>query len=582
MGLFRAEEKRQRNSTAPVREYVIAGTQSGKLPFRPAVVLATVSTPAAAKIASSLAIAVLLICPTVAKAHPAHETHAEITWNAATRVFEVALKVRGVDLESAISHEDASGRRIDLDHAKDADARITQYLRSHFVIKSASMKTARLSFIGKELDSRTAWLYFEFAVPDHTAPTGCSITNRVLFDTLKGQINRIELRVGDHKQILALNARSPTVVIEAIDSEPEFTQWMPPASLETLPAITTLPDVFAMHDGRRVQRLADWERRRTEIKKMIQYYEYGHLPPRPDKVNAVSPMRKASHGGLGVAERMLLQTGTKRKLRFHLSINSPAEGTRDRYPVIVTNVHRITELPCIEMFLKSGFAFVQYQREDLDPDQANIKGPAQIAYPEHDWATLAVWAWGAMRVVDYLESRSDIDLERIAITGHSRGGKAALLAGALDDRFALVAPNGSGCGGAGCFRGSTEKNETLAQITDPQRFGYWFHKRLRWFAGKEDRLPFDQHFVKALVAPRALLCTEARGDMWANPIGTRRTNIAARDVYSFLDVKTSIGLCYRDGQHDQTMSDWRRLLEFAEWHFFDRIPDDPNSFWQSP
>jgi hypothetical protein len=187
-----------------------------------------------------------------------------------------------------------------------------------------------------------------------------------------------------------------------------------------------------------------------------------------------------------------------------------------------------------------------------------------------------------MRVVDYLETRSDIDLKRIAVTGHSRGGKAALLAGALDERFALVAPNGSGCGGAGCFRNASSENESLGQITNPKRFGYWFHHRLGWFAKQEDRLPFDQHFVKALVAPRALLCTEAHGDLWANPAGTRRTSHSARDVYSFLGAKEKIGLSYRDGQHGQTLQDWKTLLAFAQWQFFDEKPADTSQFWQSP
>ena len=187
-----------------------------------------------------------------------------------------------------------------------------------------------------------------------------------------------------------------------------------------------------------------------------------------------------------------------------------------------------------------------------------------------------------MRVVDYVESRRDLNHEQIVLTGHSRDGKVALLAGAVDERFALVAPNGSGCGGAGCFRDTDSKSESLEQITDPKRFGYWFHPRLRWFVGREERLPFDQHFLKALVAPRPLLCTEARGDVWANPQGTRRTSVAARDAYSFFDAKNKIGLTYRNGQHDQTLEDWRTLLEFANWHLMGKVPSDVMQFWQIP
>ncbi|MCA9265181.1 MAG: hypothetical protein KDA60_15075, partial [Planctomycetales bacterium] len=196
--------------------------------------------------------------------------------------------------------------------------------------------------------------------------------------------------------------------------------------------------------------------------------------------------------------------------------------------------------------------------------------------------TLAVWAWGGMRVVDYLETRDDIDQRYVAITGHSRGGKAALLAGALDERFTLVAPNGSGCGGGGCYRDTPETAESLAKITDPKRFHYWFQEDFGWFSDREDRLPFDQHFVKALVAPRALLCTEARGDAWANPPGTRRTSEACNRVFALFDATEKNGLAYREGRHDQNDEDWHSLLTFAKWHFLGQRPENPAEFWEEP
>jgi hypothetical protein len=223
-----------------------------------------------------------------------------------------------------------------------------------------------------------------------------------------------------------------------------------------------------------------------------------------------------------------------------------------------------------------------YARHDLDLDQNNSIGPAQNAWPDEDWATLAVWAWGAMRVVDYLETRKEVDRKHIAINGHSRGGKVALLAGALDERFSLVAPNGSGCGGAGSYRILDQKCETLEAITDPKRFSYWFHSRLRWFAGHEDQLPFDQHFLKALIAPRALLCTDSLDDHWANPIGTEATSLAAQKVFTLFNAAEKNGLHFRRGPHDSTQEDWKALLDFAEWHFRGQRPDNPERFRQSP
>ena len=136
-----------------------------------------------------------------------------------------------------------------------------------------------------------------------------------------------------------------------------------------------------------------------------------------------------------------------------------------KLPVIIREEHALGHLEEVPAILNRGYMFVEFAREDLDPDKPSVVGPAQQAYPEFDWATLAVWAWGAMRVVDYLETRDDVDREKIGIVGHSRGGKMALLAGALDERFALVAANGSGCGGAGCFRHQEGKVETLDLIT---------------------------------------------------------------------------------------------------------------------
>ena len=353
-------------------------------------------------------------------------------------------------------------------------------------------------------------------------------------------------------------------------------QWQPPRSFDDLPVVRELPPLLRMADGRRVTTRSMWARRRAELKDIIQYFEYGRLPPKPDHVATESVSDRALANGIGIEQRMTLVIGSDRRLTMQIAIARPRKP--GRLPVIVAEVHAISPLPCIPMFVRRGYMFVQYQREDLDPDLPAVLGPAQKAYPEYDWATLAVWAWGAMRVADYLESRDDVDVAHIAVTGHSRGGKAALLAGALDERFALVAPNGSGCGGAGCFRNTPRRAESLAQITDPKRFGYWFHPRLRWFAGREERLPFDQHFLKALVAPRSLLCTEARGDLWANPSGTRRTSLAAQAVFQFLEVPDRNGLHWRDGRHDQTLADWKALLEFAEWQFFGRRPDDVGSF----
>ncbi len=165
-------------------------------------------------------------------------------------------------------------------------------------------------------------------------------------------------------------------------------------------------------------------------------------------------------------------------------------------------------------------------------------------------------------MVDALGRLDWIDPHAIAVVGHSRGGKAALLAGATDERIALTSANNSGAGGVGCFRHQGPRSEDLADLLGS--FGYWFDPQLQTYIGREQDLPFDQHFLKALVAPRVLLTTEALDDLWANPQGSWQTHRAARCVFDLLGVADNNLITFRDGGHDHTLADWSRLLDVAD------------------
>ncbi len=355
------------------------------------------------------------------------------------------------------------------------------------------------------------------------------------------------------------------------------TPWISTAH-EALPSRLGLPEILRFEAGAQVVTADDWARRREEMKSMLLHYQYGRMPDAPDRVTAKRIKRVTRDDGKGREEWLNLIIGSKRQLEMRMVLYLPHDGPGP-FPVIIREEGTLGGTRQVPLFLENGYAFVEYARHDLDPDKKGVVGPAQAAFPNHDWATLAVWAWGGMRVVDYLETRKEIDHARIGITGHSRGGKMALLAGALDERFALVVPNGSGAGGAGASRILGPGAESVGMNDKP----HWYHERLQWFGGREDRLPFDQHFLKALVAPRALLCTESTDDLFANPHGTQRTSRAAREIYTFLGVDPRRnGLHFRRGEHASNDADWEALLEFAQWHFFGRPPADPEKFWQFP
>ncbi|MBG68548.1 MAG: hypothetical protein CMN06_00205 [Roseibacillus sp.] len=359
------------------------------------------------------------------------------------------------------------------------------------------------------------------------------------------------------------------------EKSPNFSGRLP-VDLAELPPLAGLTNPLISEAGSKITQRADWKTRRKKLIDLLLFYQYGRIPGRPDRITASIDLIREHTSGLGTEEWITLTLGTKEKLKMRLVAYIPR--TKGLHPVVIEEEGSPGGSRNASMFMEKNYIFIEYARGDLAPDKRGSIGPAQRAYPDFDWAMLAVWAWGGMRVVDYLESRPDVDHDRIAITGHSRGGKAALLAGALDERIALVAPCQSGAGGAGSSRILGPGAESIGMNDKPD----WYNERIRLFAGKEEHLPFDQHFLKALVAPRALLCMESSDDLFANPIGTQATSEAAMPVFQLFDREHANGLTYRRGGHSYSSEDWKSLLNFAEFIFYDRDPPEDVSFWQEP
>ena len=373
---------------------------------------------------------------------------------------------------------------------------------------------------------------------------------------------------------------SPWVALAA--GEAGTSAGSPPAPMAArvaaLPEVKELPDPFTFADGSKVKSREDWGRRRKELVDLVVGYEYGALPPASEvKAQPVSK-HAATQPSLETAteEEITLTMGPKGEVMTKLILTIPPTTAEHKppFPVIVRGDLCWGRVPpaSIKAVMDRGYVLAEFDRTMIAADKAGRGNGVYLAYPDFDGGDLSAWAWGFHRVTDYLLTRPDIDGKKVIDNGLSRGGKAALLAGALDERVAITAPCSSGAGGAGCYRVFPPKTEDLAALE--KRFPYWFEPKLKDFVGYVDRLPIDQHELKALVAPRALIETSGMADVWANNPGTQATYVAAAEVYSFLGVPEKIGIHWREGKHEQNLIDWTAILDFADWQFYGKTPVD--------
>lgn len=235
----------------------------------------------------------------------------------------------------------------------------------------------------------------------------------------------------------------------------------------------------------------------------------------------------------------------------------------------------------VPMLIERGHAVSGFYATEAHPDDGNFcEGLATIFgttknRKENEWGVLAVWSFAASCVLDYLLTLPEIDSSRIGVTGHSRCGKAALWAGVTDERFAWVMPNNSGCCGAALLRGKHGENMASINLLMP----YWFAPAFGKYVGREQELPFDQHTVLSLVAPRILHVASGSEDFWADPMGEHRSTVLANEVYrlfgnpsmdeSFPDANSTveagrIGYHLRKGPHLLTEYDWGMLLNHVD------------------
>ncbi len=240
-----------------------------------------------------------------------------------------------------------------------------------------------------------------------------------------------------------------------------------------------------------------------------------------------------------------------------------------------------------ERIVERGYVAAAFHNSDLDPDKHDgfkdgvhgIFDPADTPRPPDSWGTIAAWAWGASRVMDYFESDDDIDATQMAVVGHSRGGKTSLWCGAQDQRFALVISNESGCTGAALAR--RRKGESVKQIN--QGFPHWFCENYKQFNDRVNELPVDQHELIALMAPRLVYVASASADSWTDPEGEFLSCVHAESVYKLFGLRGlgtdkmpkadqplhngHIGYHLRVGTHNLLEYDWNCFMDFADKHW---------------
>ncbi len=321
-----------------------------------------------------------------------------------------------------------------------------------------------------------------------------------------------------------------------------------------------------LNSGCLVSSAEDWQVRRHELLDLARNTIYGPLPPTPRQTQ-VSLLHEGASRTCAGGRILSLRVTTEARHCFTMRLLLPA--TAGPHPVLLHGDAcwgYVTDAAKCAV-LGRGYALAEFNRVEVMSDlvPALVPQTTCASLTGYTGGAIAAWAWGLHRGVDALTQINAIDAQHIAIVGHSRGGKAAILAGASDTRIAFTSANNSGAGGAGCWRFCGTGAETLADIT--AAFPHWFSSELQKYQGKELELPFDQHFLKALIAPRYLLTTEALDDLWANPSGSWRTHQAARQVFEFLGVPSHIAMVTRPGGHGQEMTDWETLLNHMDLLF---------------
>jgi hypothetical protein len=381
-----------------------------------------------------------------------------------------------------------------------------------------------------------------------------------------------------------------------------------------LPVHKEMPDVLVMNDGSRVTTKQQWEKRRLEMRRILSYYAVGQMPPPPGNVKGREVSSELVLDGQVKYRQVHLTFGPANALNLDIGIFTPMRG--DPFPTIILQNASVPGAPVLprlpqganqgrgqdvlmivgpenpvaaipriggapetaamlatqhaEVFQR-GYALVVFNPNDCAED-TTLRNPDGSwafrntrffpAYPGYDWGVLAGWAWGASRVADYLEHDRAIDKTRLIITGASRNGKSSMVAAAFDDRLS-AAPVVTGGGGIGAYRFAGPRNSETLDVMQ-KKYPNWFSPHLHQFWGQREKLPFDEHWFLALMAPRPFIALEGNTDTISLPEAVRQSILNARPAYALLGVPDRIGVHYSNHGHAFTGEDWTAMLDFFD------------------
>lgn len=357
--------------------------------------------------------------------------------------------------------------------------------------------------------------------------------------------------------------------------------------IEDLIRERNLPELMRLESGEPVCTLDDFMKRREEIKRILQEEEYGFFPDRPEHltVEVVDTMDSFCAGKVALSTLNFTVTVGGEDFTFpvYSAIPKYIKGKMPAFVLMnfrpnVPDRYYPTEEICDRGYAVFSFCYKDVTSDDGDFKNGIAKLFAKGKRKKDAPGKLVMWAWAAMRVMDYIEILDNIDLDNVAILGHSRLGKTALIVGAFDERFKYAISNDSGTSGAAAARGT--HGESLSSIVNT--FPFWYcPKFLNTYTSFEQDSCFDQHFLMALIPPRHLCVGSAKEDIWADPEGEFLTELEAARAYELFGIpglihkgeipkaKSVLGegnalYHIREGVHYLDREDWLVYMDYID------------------